>query len=248
MNEVRGRWPYASVARGRQRSTATGVRPRLGGVAGVRAPGQAREARTWNCLWSPATGRSPNSTWSRHACGSTDGGIRADGRPRLLGERRPRRVGVTPTRRRAFDGCVLAPDPPAALHNRCNAGCSRSGEGWAAGPSRRDAKRPSGDQGGRHPDAGGERQRVAPPAPAAVAGRCSRVARPQCLKGALLRRRSFRWVFHGLVRRPLSGGVPSEPVLAGQKGHRSKEGAPSGTRTPNPLIKRLQPGVSDDVV
>jgi hypothetical protein len=34
---------------------------------------------------------------------------------------------------------------PAASHNRHPPGCSGSGEGWAEGPSRRDAQRPSGD-------------------------------------------------------------------------------------------------------
>ena len=175
---------------------------------------------------------------SGYACGSTDEGIRADGRPRLLGERRPRRMGVKPTRRRTLDGRVLAPDPPAASHNRCNAGCSRSGEGWAGGPSRRDAKRPSGDQGCRHPDAGGERRRwprLRSRSACESSGPRGRASAG--LRGCATADGSFRWVFHGLARRPSPASVPLQLIVAAQRVDRGSEGAPSGTRTPNPLIK-----------
>ena len=71
------------------------------------------------------------------------------------------------------------PHPCLLPHNRRSSGCRRAGEGWAGGPSRRDAKRPSGDRDRRNTAAGWE---AAPPASArgARAGEVPRTATRAC--------------------------------------------------------------------
>jgi hypothetical protein len=49
------------------------------------------------------------------------------------------------------------PHTPGRSPQPARSGCSGPREGWAVGPSRRDAQRPSGDQGSRHADRGGKR-------------------------------------------------------------------------------------------
>jgi hypothetical protein len=60
------------------------------------------------------------------------------------------RTGSGPTAIR----CTAVHTLPAAPLNRHLSGCSGAGEGWAAGPSRRDAQRPSGDTLQPEPSAG----------------------------------------------------------------------------------------------
>jgi hypothetical protein len=93
-------------------------------------------------LHSPACdeGRLPPAGPPDHRGGQREDASAGQGRP----VRRGRRCRARLSPRRATGGAV-SPTLLSASRNRLSSGCSGSGEGWAAGPSRRDAQRPFGD-------------------------------------------------------------------------------------------------------
>ena len=82
------------------------------------------------------------------------------GPPAARRVRAPRRRGTRETQVAGEAGNT--PATPSAPRSQPPAGCRRAGEGWAEGPSRRDAERPSGAQDSWHTAAGRERRDLGP--------------------------------------------------------------------------------------
>ncbi len=173
-----------------------------------------------------------------HACGCTGEGIWADGRPGLLGEWAPCRVGVTPMRSPNLDGRVLAPDPRLLSTTAATPAAAGRGKGGPkAHPAGTRSALPATNAAGTLRCGRGAAGAGHRPVPEAVATARVLTGCVRRVSGALLSGQRFPWIFHGLARRSLPGDVPLEPVVAGEREDGSGGGAPSGTRTPNPLIK-----------